>query len=52
MTKLRVGIIGLGVGEQHIAGFQTHPAVEVAVLCDIAAQKRSHAQRHSQDSRC
>lgn len=46
MTKLRVGVIGLGVGEQHIAGFQTHPAVEVAALCDIAAQKRSHAQRH------
>ncbi|HIJ70280.1 MAG TPA: Gfo/Idh/MocA family oxidoreductase [Planctomycetes bacterium] len=40
MKKLRVGIIGMGVGEQHIAGFQNHPACEVAALCDFSAQKR------------
>jgi predicted dehydrogenase len=45
MTNLRVGIIGLGVGEQHIAGFQMHPAAEVAALCDLAAEKRSDARR-------
>ena len=25
MSRLRAGIIGLGVGEQHIAGYREHP---------------------------
>ncbi len=33
--KLRVGIIGLGVGEAHIAGYQAHPDCQVVGLCDI-----------------
>ena len=49
MMNLRVGIIGLGVGEQHIAGFREHPAVEVAVLCDIASEKRSYARQRYPD---
>lgn len=36
MTKplLRAGIIGLGVGEQHIQGYESDPRCQVAVLCD------------------
>lgn len=34
MSSLKVGIIGLGVGERHIAGYRSHPAAEVAVVCD------------------
>ncbi len=34
MSELRVGIIGLGVGEQHIAGYEAHPAARVTTLCD------------------
>lgn len=49
MMNLRVGIIGLGVGEQHIAGFRKHPAVEVAALCDIASEKRSYARQRYPD---
>lgn len=36
---LKVGVIGLGVGEQHISGYQRHPACEVAALCDLSGEK-------------
>ena len=35
MSRLRAGIIGLGVGEQHIAGYREHPEAEVAAICDF-----------------
>ncbi len=35
MSELSVGIIGLGVGEQHIAGYEAHPGARVTVLCDF-----------------
>jgi predicted dehydrogenase len=34
-TRLRAGVIGLGVGEQHAAAYAEHPAVELAALCDV-----------------
>jgi predicted dehydrogenase len=43
MRRLRAGVIGLGVGEQHIAAFQDHPRCEVVALCDRAADKRERA---------
>jgi predicted dehydrogenase len=43
MSRLRVGIIGLGVGEQHIAGYLRHPACTVTTLCDIADDKAAAA---------
>ncbi len=43
--KLRVGIIGLGVGEAHIEGYQSHSACEVAALCDFNEEKLSQARR-------
>lgn len=36
---LKVGVIGLGVGEQHIAGYKSHPACEVVALCDFSGDK-------------
>ena len=42
MTKLRAGIIGLGVGERHIAGYESHPDCEVVALCDFSAEKRAY----------
>ncbi len=36
---LRAGIIGLGVGEQHIAGFTSHRDAAVVALCDRDAVK-------------
>lgn len=42
--KLRVGVIGLGIGEQHIKGYQSHPNCEVVALCDIDEKKQKMAQ--------
>lgn len=39
MKKLKAGIIGLGVGEQHIAGYQSHSECEVVALADISKQR-------------
>ncbi len=36
---LKVGIIGLGVGEQHIEGYRRHPRCEVVALCDLSQEK-------------
>jgi len=38
------GIIGLGVGELHIAGFEAHPDCRVVALCDIDPAKRAMAR--------
>jgi predicted dehydrogenase len=35
MTKIRVGVIGLGIGRHHIRGYQTHPAAEVVAIADL-----------------
>lgn len=45
MTSLGIGIIGLGVGERHIDGFQKHPAARVLALCDINADVRARVRR-------
>lgn len=35
MDKIRIGIIGLGMGKRHIAAFRNHPAAEVVAISDI-----------------
>ena len=42
--KLKVGIIGLGVGSRHIACFDSHPNCEVTVLCDNNESKLRQAK--------
>ncbi len=42
--KLKIGIIGLGVGEQHIGGYHKHPACEVVALCDFSEEKQTMAR--------
>ena len=45
--KLKVGIIGLGVGEKHIDGYESHPKCEVKTICDFDKKKLLEvAQRH------
>lgn len=39
MKKLRVGVIGLGIGARHAAGYASHPACQVAALCDTDEAK-------------
>ena len=33
--KIQAGVIGLGVGESHVLGLQSHPMCEVKAICDI-----------------
>lgn len=44
MRRLRVGVIGLGVGEQHAAAYSSHPACEVVALCDLSPERRAAAR--------
>lgn len=39
MKALQVGIIGLGVGEQHLQGYAQHPSCLVRTVCDFNAEK-------------
>ena len=39
MKKLKAAIIGLGVGEQHIKGYNSHPDCEVVAICDFDKDK-------------
>ena len=42
---LKVGIIGLGVGEAHIQGYESHPECEVTTLCDFIPDKLASAKK-------
>ncbi|MBA2587456.1 MAG: Gfo/Idh/MocA family oxidoreductase [Alphaproteobacteria bacterium] len=47
MLGLKAGIIGLGVGERHIPGYQADPRCQVAALCDSDPTKLAEvAARH------
>ena len=39
MKKLNVAIIGLGVGERHLRGYQDDPRVSIEKLCDFNIEK-------------
>lgn len=34
-SKLRTAVIGVGVGWNHIEGYQTHPQCELVAICDV-----------------
>ena len=44
MNLLQAGIIGLGVGEQHISAYEAHPSFKVRTICDNNAAKFYAAQ--------
>jgi len=39
VSQLNAAVIGLGVGERHIYGYETEPRCRVIALCDINAEK-------------
>ena len=39
VSRLRAGVIGLGVGEQHVEAYEAHPDCEVTALCDFDAER-------------
>lgn len=43
MKNLRAGVIGLGVGEQHIHGYCSATDVDLVALCDLDPEKRAMA---------
>ncbi len=45
MKKYRAGVVGLGMGRNHIAGYREHPEVEVVAIADINEQKLLHYQK-------
>jgi len=46
MKRLRAGIVGLGVGEQHIHGYRNTGLVDVVGLCDFGESKRNYANEN------
>lgn len=45
MPKLKVGIIGLGVGEAHIDGYNSHPDCMVTTVCDLSSDKLAEVHK-------
>jgi len=39
MDKLRVGVIGVGMGKGHVRGFNSHPQAEVVALADLNEER-------------
>jgi predicted dehydrogenase len=48
---LRVGVIGLGVGEQHVRAFGADPSCAVVALCDLDEERLSAARVRWPDAR-
>ncbi|MDD3153818.1 MAG: Gfo/Idh/MocA family oxidoreductase [Victivallaceae bacterium] len=44
MAKLKAGVIGLGMGSNHLRGYLTHPDVEVVAVADRLETKRAMAR--------
>jgi len=43
---MKVGIVGLGVGEAHIKGYSSHPQAEVIALCDFNSEVLAKAKKN------
>ncbi|MDQ7834243.1 MAG: Gfo/Idh/MocA family oxidoreductase [Humidesulfovibrio sp.] len=48
--RLQVGVIGLGIGMQHARAVAAHPGAELAMLCDLAPEKRAQAAAEFPDT--
>ena len=57
MKTYRIGVIGLGMGQSHIRGYQEHPQAEVAAVADLNPEllrevaEKFHIPRTYQDPR-
>lgn len=47
-SKLRIGVIGVGIGQAHINAYQKVPEVEIVALCDVN-QERAQAVAQKSD---
>ena len=48
MAKLKAGVIGLGMGYNHLRGYMTHPDVEVVAVADRQEGRRERAKQEFQ----
>jgi len=48
--KLRIGIIGAGIGQAHIKGYRKVPGVEIVALCDVNLERAHSVAREFQIS--
>ncbi len=46
MKKLRVGVIGLGIGRAHIDGYKKHPSAEVVAIADPDGKRLQECGDH------
>ena len=46
MKKLKTGVIGLGVGEQHVKAYLRNPHCTVRRVCDLSEEKLAEAQKN------
>lgn len=44
--QLKVGVIGLGVGQAHVGAYQRNKFCDVVALCDISDEKQQWADQH------
>lgn len=49
---LKAGIIGFGVGEKHIAGYEAHPDCRVVAIADFSGDKLDEAKQKYPHIRC
>jgi predicted dehydrogenase len=52
VQRLRVGVIGLGVGEKHALAYAQDPRCELTALCDHSEERLAHVGSDYPDARC
>ncbi len=45
MAKVKIGIIGLGVGERHLMVYEQHPECEISCVCDFSKEKQAEIRK-------
>ncbi|HOX38860.1 MAG TPA: Gfo/Idh/MocA family oxidoreductase [Candidatus Brocadiia bacterium] len=45
--KLRIGVVGLGIGRHHIKGYREHESADVVAICDIDQDRLNAAGKES-----
>lgn len=41
--KLRAGVIGIGIGSNHMRGYASHPKCELLAICDLNVEQAKKA---------
>lgn len=44
-NKIKVAVVGLGIGKSHLKGYQGHPDAEVVAICDMNPERLAQVAR-------